>query len=288
MIIAVVVLGCFGAVLGAAHWLSAAPVCAAALWYIFSLGACALWMATGAQVPAARRIPVVWFFLGATFGRKPRPTDRPVIYACEPHGLACCHLALFANPGAELPPEQTRRIRVVSTPLTFLVPLVRLAYSLVGIVTSDLWIMSEILANGDSLALSPSGVAGKEHAVRSRDAADGRISILRPRRIPGFVRLAARHRCLVVPVLSPDENLTFHKLDSPLVWWPLVPMWGRWFFGSVRERVVVECGEPIDFADISPDDTPALLQATEDFYAALAAMAPAGRRVRVDFDKKSA
>ena len=230
--------------------------------------------------PRLRTVPFVRTLMGARFLGAP-PTHHPGrrhIFACEPHGLACCHLSLFANPGRELELQRLGRIRVIASSLAFAVPLVQLVYGLAGITDCSRERMEKLLLEDYDLALSPSGVPGKEHAVQCTDTPGGDISVLRRCRIPGFVRLAARHGCVLVPVLSPDENVIYRKAPTG-TWWPFVPVWGRFFFWPLQQHVDVICGEAIDCCDYDANDEASLLQLADRFYTELSALAPAGRKV---------
>jgi len=248
---------------------------------------------SGDHCAPLRHLPVVKFCLGARFGAAPRPLRRTTIYACEPHGLCCSHLSLFANPGSELNDDQCMPVHVVADWRAFLVPLVREVYALVGIITNLRFQMAAALSRGDSLALSPSGVAGKELAVHCSDVRGGAISVLRRRRVPGFVRMAAQYNCDIVPVLSRDENVAYGKPASdagqPPKWWATTSVSGRWIFFPEQAEMLVDCGEPIDCSGVDHLDDFALQGLADKYYEQLRKLAPRGRELvvvdRTDSDK---
>jgi len=201
---------------------------------------------------------------------------KPRIFVVEPHGMLCCGLSLLAGPGTKLPPELTRRIHVVAHWSAFLFPIVGALYNIANMIPNCATSVLRCLRKGDSVAVSPSGIAGKNHAVRCADVPGGLTTILRRSRVPGAVRLAADVGAEIVPVLVPDANCTLAKpFDVPrwVPWW-LVPTWGRYGFMPVVDEVHVIFGKPI-----RPDASESIESLADRVYDGLKTLAPAGRRV---------
>lgn len=219
----------------------------------------------------------------STMFQRPHNAERlvphkPRIFIVEPHGMLCCGLSLLAGPGDKLPPELTRRVHVVAHWSAFLFPIIGVLYNIADMIPNRAASVLRCLRVGDSVAVSPSGIAGKEHAVRCADVPGGRTTILRRSRVPGAVRLAAKAGVELVPVLVPDANCTLAKpfgAPSWLPWW-LVPTWGRYGVMPVVDAVHVIFGEPVRLRD--GEDLESL---ADRVYEGLAALAPAGRRVSV-------
>jgi hypothetical protein len=181
----------------------------------------------------------------------------PHVFVCEPHGPACLHLVFgFAAHGGALPPALAERTLVVAHWIYLVVPLLRNVYAAFGVVDSSAGSLHRALADGYSLALSPSGVAGLWLSLRpparvanggggggvactgDDDCAEQRapaVDVWR-RASLGCFAYAARHAALVVPVLSPDEDHVYARCLTALGVAPLVLTLGPWL---VRPRLPV-------------------------------------------------
>lgn len=160
----------------------------------------------------------------------------PHVFVCEPHGPACLHLVFgFAAHGGALPPVLAERTRVVAHWVYRGVPLLRNLYAAFGVIDSSAGSVRRALAAGDSVALSPSGIAGlwlslcprplldADEADQWRDA----VHVWR-RDSLGCFEYASRRGATVVPVLSPDEDATYRRYLTHWNLPPLVLTLGRW------------------------------------------------------------
>lgn len=235
----------------------------------------------------------VWYWFDASFTPEStevlkeidadmRTAGKQFIFACEPHAPQCLQLTLgFAGHAAKLPSELSRRVRVVAHTSTRFIPLVREILSLYGVVGAGRYALERLLNNGDSLALIPSGVYGKEHALLDRTQhSSGVINVYRRRERFGFLYLAVKHRAAVVPVLSPDELTSYELLFQQFRAWPLVLPIGRHLLAP-RNSVRFIVGKPIDTSEYNYKSTADMQRLADRYYFELAALAPYGQTVKI-------
>ena len=183
--------------------------------------------------------------------------DQQYVFACEPHGAACLSLVFgFAAHGGGggsggLDERLASRILVVAHRVYRLVPIVRTIYSVFGVIDNSRESIEAALNDHYSLALVPSGVAGKYHSlVETPNADDNNDNDSLPRvyvpccGTPGIFAYAAARGIAVVPVLSPQEPEAFLNLGAASRIAAIVSPFGWWF---VRPRTDVEfhVGRPI-------------------------------------------
>ena len=125
-----------------------------------------------------------------------------------------------------------------------------------GCFENSLETTERLLKEGCNIALSPSGIEGKQFSFDSieSDTAFGTASILRKYRVPGFVRLAVKHGAKIVPVLSVNENAVYRaRRFLGIGFWPLVWIWGDRVFRPLLTSVDIRYGAPIDCAGTDGD-----------------------------------
>lgn len=212
------------------------------------------------------------------FAGERRVFDRPVIFALEPHGYQCTAIMLlfcgYGTHGNALLDRYgavfMEKTRVVATQVAFLMPLVGNVFSLFGAIENERSLMEAQMRCGRNLVVVPSGLLGKQDAVRPRRA-DRVHVVMRPNNRFGFAKLAVDRGAYLTPVLVPDEASVYQPLFGvnwwPLPWW-LVPMRESWLLGGVRRPMRVLVGEPIDASKYAGR----VSELARDYYAALQEM----------------
>jgi 1-acyl-sn-glycerol-3-phosphate acyltransferase len=202
------------------------------------------------------------------------------MFACEPHGPQCMHMVFgFAAHGSGLPAALGRRVRVAAHFINRHIPLVRDVFSIFGAIDAERTAFESALRTGYSLAVVPSGMYGKEHALL--DPVDGVTRIYRRQQL-GFLKLAAQYNVAVVPVLS-DEVHSYRLYNQWMRSWPLALMLGRYALLPLLP-VRIDVGEPLPTDDVDANDPEQIAALAERFYAALVQLAPPGRRVELIAD----
>lgn len=203
---------------------------------------------------------------------------KQVMFACEPHGPMCLHLSFgFAAHGDDvIPAALADRTLVVAHWALRWVPIIRDVYSAFGVIDSDWETLDLALRQGYSLAISPSGVAGKHRALL--DDSDSVVTIVRRQRV-GFLYMAAKHGIDVVPILSPHESRGYRFVNQWLRFWPLVAFYNRLLLYS-GERAQLYVGTPISTRAYDWRNEKSMNGLIDRFYKELAALAPDGVSVR--------
>lgn len=186
---------------------------------------------------------------------------RSYMFCYEPHGAYICFGMAFtaAIHDAQMPPTLTDQLVVVAHRFYLAVPFLNVLYEACGVVPNFSRVVSNALSCGQNVALTPSGLAGKSHALWASNNAD--IVDMRGKNL-AFLALARRYRAFVVPVLSPDEA----KLQSNAGWFG-VPH-------SNKMRLIF--GKPID-TDLFGGSR--LGDLADEFYAALLQLVPAEEKI---------
>jgi hypothetical protein len=205
---------------------------------------------------------------------------RAIVFACEPHGAQCLHMTGgFAGHGSDMPVWLGEKTRVAAHASTRYFPLVRELLSMFGVVDAHRSTVEDLLQRRHAVALVPSGMYGKEHALLDcpRDAKT--VVIYRHRKHFGFIRVAHAHSALLVPVFTPDEVSAYDCYFRRWRIFPLVFFWGK-FFMIPKHAVHLHVGQPIDTAAYGENDIDRL---ANRFYSELAALAPPGYTVEYRF-----
>lgn len=207
------------------------------------------------------------------------PSEKQVVIACEPHNLQCLHLSLcFAAFGDDLPEALGSKIRVVADVSAMMLPFIGELFSAFGVINSSRATFSDYIATGHSIALCPSGITGKEHALLDTQVADAesgmrKVFIYTSRTRLGFLSMACRHKLPIVPVLSPDEVDAYQLFGQRWRAWPFVVPIGRaLIFPSKPIRVLV--GEPIETAAYDSADNESMNRLAQVYRDALVRLAP--------------
>ena len=195
------------------------------------------------------------------------------VFACEPHAPQCLHMALgFAAHGGALPSRLACNIRVVAHTATRFIPLLRELLSIYGVVDSSRRTMEDIFRSGLSVAVVPSGVYGKEHALLD-EPCPHTVTVYRHQQRFGFLALAVRHGAHIVPVLSPDEPGAYSMYNRLWRAWPFVLPIGRQIIAP-QQPVRIYVGEPIETNKYNADDVESMQALAARYYKELAALAP--------------
>lgn len=205
------------------------------------------------------------------------------IFACEPHAPQCLQLTLgFAAHGGALPALLGRCTFVVAHASTRFIPIVREIFSAYGVISASRQALEAVLGSGYaySLALIPSGVYGKEHALLDRARHDGSVTVYRSRERFGFLYLAAKYKCSVVPVLSPDEMDGYTMFLQQFRAWPLVLPVGRHLLAPYVP-VRIHVGKPIYAGAYDYKSEQQMELLANVYYSDLAALAPGRVHIRV-------
>jgi hypothetical protein len=200
-------------------------------------------------------------------------------FACEPHGQAPLHLTyLFAaHGGAWLPDWLQKKTVVMGHTLIIMVPFLCQLFQVFGVTFSAPLTVTRALDLGANLALCPSGLIGKLESVtrdnRAHHAAPRDSVFIVKRRRPGFLKLAAQRKALVVPVLSPNEDRAFWNYNLFDIPWltSAFALGGEWLirpFYPVELRI----GEPIDTTSFDWRDDAQMLQLSDIYYDRLHAL----------------
>lgn len=205
-----------------------------------------------------------------------RPDERPYVFACDPHGAYVLHMVFgFAAHGGRLPAAIARRLFVVAHWGYVFVPFVNVIYEWFGVIPSAHRCVERVLQRGGSIAICPSGVAGKWHSTapaRADDREDG-VAVLKRRydRL-GFLVFAARHGAHVVPVLSVDEHRAYATRALNLVL-------GLWLVLPRTERCELRVGAPIDAAAYDHTSRASMHALADAYYEAIRKLGEPDRRV---------
>jgi len=195
-----------------------------------------------------------------------QPHERPYVLACEPHGAYVLHMVFgFAAYGNRLPTALANRLHVVAHWSYLLMPFLGVLYELFGVMPSARFCVEAVLARGDSIAICPSGVAGKWHSTapaRADDPENGVVVLKRNYERLGFLVLAARHGAHVVPVLSIDEHRAYATRAAHFTI-------GRWLVLPRVERVELRVGTPINAAAYDHTNRDSMRALADAYYAAV-------------------
>lgn len=202
-----------------------------------------------------------------------------VIYACEPHGAMCLHLTcVFAGYGNNLPRDIGDNVRVVAHWVILWIPFVNLLLAVYGVIGSNRGSVEAALDEGHSIAMIPSAISGKEHALLDRYAEPERqthhLRVYRQKNKFGFLALAIRRGLPVVPVLSPNEASNAYVLWNQQ-WraWPLVILIGRNIIAPLLP-IPVLIGQPIETTRFRQVDNATNVSALAvEFYTAMSSLA---------------
>lgn len=161
-------------------------------------------------------------------------SGQQVVFACEPHGIACSHMVWgFAAHGGALPDMLASRTLVVAHVVFKCIPIVRNLYAAFGVIDNRASSVQQALQDGYSIALVPSSILGKAKSLSAPapvadddDDALPAVTIWR-RASMGCFAYARRRNIAFVPVLSPDEDYAYRRFvtasGSPL--WVLALGW---------------------------------------------------------------
>lgn len=203
-------------------------------------------------------------------------STRAIVFACEPHGAQCLHMTGgFAGHGSSMPVWLGEKIRVAAHASTRFFPFVRELFSVFGVVDAYRSTVDDLLKRRHAVALVPSGMYGKEHALLDCPRDPKTVVVYRHRTHFGFIRVARAHAALLVPVFTAEEISAYDCYFRRWRIFPLVFFWGK-FFVIPKHAVHLHVGQPIDTTAYSESET---VNLANRFYDELAALAPPGYTV---------
>lgn len=196
-------------------------------------------------------------------------------FPCDPHGQAPLHMTyVFAAHGnVGMPEGVARKTVVMGHWLILLLPFACQLCQLFGVTFSAPFTVQRSRAFNANIALCPGGLPAKNTCMLRRHDSNHVYSTKPPvyvvaRRRPGYLRLAAKEKALIVPILSPDEERAFVNFN-PLSWTGIpyvVLMFGKeWLFRPFC-NVTVRVGEPIDAARFDPTKESDMLALNNLYY----------------------
>lgn len=209
--------------------------------------------------------------------------NKKYVFALEPHAQWCLHMVFMAACGSVLPDALAPKIRVVAHWMSRTLPLIRDVLSLYGVIDNRATSINTALAANNSIAIVPSGLTGKEHAMLDPPPHPNdrplRVPVYRRKQI-GFLYLAVKHKAAIVPVLSPDELSAFDLYWRHWRIWLFTLARGKYFIAPLRP-VRIHVGEPIDTSAYNIADAQSMTTLANLYYNQLAALAPPEYRVEI-------
>lgn len=201
--------------------------------------------------PQLRRLPI-FAYLGRVVMRSDFTAEskkklnelssRQRLYMAETHGIACSHLVWgYAAHGGALPDHLADKTLVVASVVYKFVPILRNIYSALGVISNTRASIKRALRQGYSLALSPSGIVGKELSLIApviTAASDDTACVQIWRRSTlGCFMYAHRYKLPIVTVLSPEEDYLYRRfnVDSGSSWKVLAIGW--WFVRPYQQAL---------------------------------------------------
>jgi len=206
--------------------------------------------------------------------------NQQYLFAVHPHGVVS--LSVWANVLSngtgfhDKLPSMLTKLRMVTLPINFYIPFWREFLLFMGLINSHEHSIVAALKDGCSVGIV---VGGAEEALDAVPNADHKLT-LRKRR--GFIRLAMKNGCHIVPVFSFGENDLFDQTSHPnirriqrfvkkYVGFSTPLFRGRGIFNydfglmPYRQQITTIVGKPIKI-EKNENPTPEQLNQVHEFY----------------------